>query len=82
MKKSFSIIRTYSQPIPDNLSVVSGHMDNDDRIIANRLIRKFTGTVMHPSQEKAVHEGRFPGDFERKYGWMAKVHAPFGQNPA
>ena len=57
-------------------------MDNDDRIIANRLIRKFTGTVMHPSQEKAVHEGRFPGDFERKYGWMAKVHAPFGQNPA
>ena len=57
-------------------------MDNDDLIIANRLIRKFTGTVMHPSQEKAVYEGRFPGDFERKYGWVAKVHAPFGQNPA
>ena len=29
-----------------------------------------------------MYEGRFPGDFERKYGWMAKVHAPFGQNPA
>ncbi|RHQ81268.1 hypothetical protein DWX91_16030, partial [Clostridium sp. AF22-10] len=53
-KKLFSIICTYSQPIPDNLSVVSGHMDNDDLIIANRLIRKFTGTVMHSSQEKAV----------------------------
>ncbi|WP_207665591.1 hypothetical protein, partial [Clostridium sp. AM27-28] len=53
-QKLFSIICTYSQPIPDNLSVVSGHMDNDDLIIANRLIRKFTGTVMHSSQEKAV----------------------------
>ena len=29
-------------------------------------------------KEKAVYEGRFPGNFERKYGWVAKVHAPFG----
>lgn len=50
-------------------------MDNDDLIITNRLIRKFTGTVMHPSQEKAVYEGDFRG-FEQEYGWVAKVHAP------
>ena len=61
-----------------SLPRLSNLLDNDDLIIENRLIRKFTGTVMHPSQEKAVYEGRFPGNFEWKYGWVAKVHAPFG----